>query len=87
MNRITSNRTRKLISLILLILVCVNNKVAAQTPEQDLSKGNYLLMQKPFQLEAISFTHIAKNGILSLNFDTDINASSNFSSFNVWQSE
>ncbi|MFX0556540.1 hypothetical protein ACOCEA_07060 [Maribacter sp. CXY002] len=44
-----------------IMFICITsflmNDVVAQTLESDLSRGSYLLLQKPFQIEAMGFPH------------------------------
>jgi hypothetical protein len=77
---------RKLFLLITAIILSSFNNAKAQTPKQDLSKGNYLLMQKPFQIEAWSYPNFLVNGVLEDRFNPDFYAASNFTSFGVTHS-
>ncbi len=51
------------ILLVLLLLLLADN-ILAQTPKNDLSRGNYLVMQKPFQVEAMSYPVRIVDGFL-----------------------
>jgi len=77
---------RKSVLLLGVIMLCCINEISSQTPQQDLSKGNYLLMQKPFQIEAWSYPNFLVNGVLEDRFNPGYYAASNFSSFGVTHS-
>ena len=76
----------KLALLLGVIMLCCINDISSQTPQQDLSKGNYLLMQKPFQIEAWSYPNFLVNGVLEDRFNPGYYAASNFTSFGVCHS-
>lgn len=77
---------RKVVLIGLAIIICGIYKADGQTPQQDLSKGNYLLMQKPFQIEAWSYPNFLVNGVLENRFNAGFYADSNFTSFGVTHS-
>ena len=77
---------RKAILIRLTIIICNIYNAYGQTPQQDLSKGNYLLMQKPFQIEAWSYPNFLVNGVLEDRFKPEFYVTSNFTSFGVTHS-
>ena len=77
---------RKVVLIGLVIIICSFYKADGQTPQQDLSKGNYLLMQKPYQIEAWSYPNFLVNGVLEDRFNASFYAASNFTSFGVTHS-
>ena len=77
---------RKSVLLLGAIILCSINDISSQTPQQDLSKGNYLLMQKPFQIEAWSYPNFLVNGVLEDRFNPGYYAASNFTSFGITHS-
>jgi len=72
---------RKVVLIGLAIMICSINNADGQTPQQDLSKGNYLLMQKPFQIEAWSFPNYFVEGAWTSGFKAEHYISSKFTSF------
>jgi hypothetical protein len=44
-------------NILLLLLFLLADNILAQTPKNDLSRGNYLLLNRPFQIEAMGFPH------------------------------
>ncbi len=69
------------ISFLLAIITVGFNILLAQTPKDDLSRGNYLVMQKPFQISAWASPIRIVDGVDFQDFDLDIFAQSNFTSF------
>ena len=86
MNHLKSTKTGILALLFVASMLIGYNLASAQTSQQDLSKGNYLLMQKPFQIEAWSYPNFLVNGVLEDRFNPGYYAASNFSSFGVTHS-
>ena len=83
MHQIASYKIRRIVLLVGVIMLCNIKDISSQTPQQDLSKGNYLLMQKPFQIEAWSYPNFLVNGVLENRFNSGFYAASNFTSFGV----
>ena len=81
-----SLKTSKFVLLLVVNILIGYHITNAQTPEQDLSKGNYLLMQKPFQIEAWSYPNFLVNGVLEDRFNAGFYTASNFTSFGVTHS-
>lgn len=75
--------------LIICIASSLVNDVVAQTLESDLSRGSYLLLQKPFQIEAMGFPHRYDdntNTTKKMQWDLEMYKTSNYTSHlvSVW---
>ncbi len=86
LNILKTLKMKKLVLLSLAIVICNMNNADGQNPKQDLSKGNYLLMQKRFQIEAWSYPNFVVNGVLEDRFNPSFYATSNFTSFGLTNS-
>lgn len=72
---------RKVVLIGLAIIICGIYRVDGQTPQQDLSPGNFKIMNKPFQIEAWSFPNYLVDGVWTNKFNADHYISSKFTSF------
>lgn len=75
--------------LFIWIISFLMNDVVAQTLESDLSRGSYLLLQKPFQIEAMGFPHRyddQTNTTKKMQWDLETFKASNYTSHlvSVW---
>jgi len=83
----TSFKMTKLVLLLGVIMLLGINYASSQTPQQDLSPGNFKIMNKPFQIEALVFPNIKVNGVLFDTFSPEFYTLSNFTSFWVAHSD